>query len=589
MIHRFRPHHWQKALAAIIVLFLIGCRTDHQTVTINPPVLNAAWWKELIIYQIYPRSFSDSDGDGVGDIQGIIDKLDYIQSLGVTGVWLNPVYSSPNADNGYDVSDYRSIMSEFGTMEDFDHLLQGLHQRGIKLIMDIVVNHSSDEHEWFKQSRSSRDNPFRHFYHWWPAEKGKPPYRYSLFDPKGDAWQYDSTTNAYYLHYFSAKQPDLNWSNPRVRKEVFDIMNFWADKGVDGFRLDAFQFVAKDTTFPVLPDGYEKHFIDYYAMQDGIHDYLREMYDQVFSRHDVLSVAEGAGRNFTDAHQLVDADRKELNMAYAFDGVDIPQYGGYDLAQMKAVFTKWDQEFARDGWLSIFLANHDQARMVSRWASDAPEFQSAATKLLNTFILSMRGTPYCYYGDELGMTNIDLDSIGQYQDIAAISSYQKALAEGEDMGLFMEKLNFNSRDNGRTPMQWDTTGEAGFTTGKPWLPVNPNHHTINVVTEERNAQSALNHFKRMTALRHEHPVLVYGDYQLVYANQPTVYAYTRTLANETVLVLLNFSTSPALMMLDQTDPVVSILINNYDRLDFEDNSINLQPYQAVILKLDGSK
>lgn len=549
-------------------------------------VENAQWWKEAIVYQIYPRSFKDSDGDGVGDLKGIIEKLDYIKSLGVTAVWLNPIYTSPNADNGYDVSDYRDIMEEFGTMADFDSLLAGMHQRDIKLVMDIVVNHSSDQHEWFKQSRSSRDNPYRDYYHWWPAEKGKPPYRYSLFDAKGDAWQYDSLTNAYYLHYFAKQQPDLNWSNPKVRQEVYDIMKFWANKGVDGFRLDAFQFAAKDTTYPKFPDGFEKDFIQYYAMQDGLHDYLKEMNEEVFSKYDVMSVAEGAGRNFEDAHKLVDEDRNELNMAYAFEGVDIPKYEGYDLATMKQVFTKWDQEFAEDGWLSIFLANHDQARMVSRWGNDSEAFRSASTKLLNTFILSMRGTPYCYYGDELGMTNIDFDSISQYQDIAAINGYQKALSEGEDMDLFMKRLNFGSRDNGRTPMQWDGSTNAGFTSGTPWLPVNPNYTEINAQVEDTDPYSVLNHFRAMTELRKQNPILVYGSYELLMPEHPTVYAYTRTMDDTRLLVLLNFSKESSTVSLDEGWAASPILINNYNDLDIIDNSLKLKPFQAVILNIN---
>src|SRR5664279_1465413 len=331
------------------------------------------WWKEAVVYQIYPRSFKDSDGDGIGDLKGIISKLDYIKSLGINAVWLNPIYSSPNDDNGYDVSDYRNIMKDFGTMADFDSLINGMHQRGIKLVMDLVVNHSSDEHEWFKQSRSSRTSPYRNYYHWWNAERGKPPPRYSLFDINHDAWRYDSVTNAYYLHYFSRKQPDLNWENPELRKEVYAIMKFWADKGIDGFRLDAFQFAAKDTSFPVFPIGYEKKFQLYYAMGPHLHDYLREMNQEVFSHYNVMSVAEGAGNSFEDAHDLVDADRNELNMAYAFDGVDIAKPEGYSLLHFNEVFTRWDSAFANEGWLSIFLANHDQARLVSRFGNDSPE------------------------------------------------------------------------------------------------------------------------------------------------------------------------------------------------------------------------
>ena len=347
----------------------ISCKSKTTTEVSNnaDSVAGRKWWKEAIVYQIYPRSFKDGDGDGIGDLKGIISKLDYIKSLGINTVWLNPIYSSPNDDNGYDVSDYRNIMKDFGTMADFDSLLTGMHERGIKLVMDLVVNHSSDEHEWFKQSRSSRTNPYRNYYHWWNAERGNPAYRYSLFDINHDAWMYDSTTNAYYLHYFSRKQPDLNWENPKVRSEVYDMMKFWADKGIDGFRLDAFQFAAKDTTFPAFPKGFEKNFSLYYAMQKNLHSYLQEMNKEVFSKYDVMSVAEGAGNSFADAHDMVDSNRHELNMAYAFDGVDIAKPEGYSLLHFKEVFTRWDSAFANNGWLSIFLANHDQARLVSRY------------------------------------------------------------------------------------------------------------------------------------------------------------------------------------------------------------------------------
>jgi len=569
----------------LMVLITVSCVNNKEPKAVT--AISKAWWKEAVVYQIYPRSFKDTNGDGIGDMKGIIEELDYIKSLGINAVWINPIYSSPNADNGYDVSDYRNIMSDFGTMEDFDSLLQGLHDRNIKFIMDLVVNHSSDEHEWFKQSRSSRDNPYRNYYHWWPAEKGKPPYRYSLFDAKGDAWKYDSITNAYYLHYFSQKQPDLNWENPKVRQEVFDIMKFWADKGVDGFRLDAFQFVAKDTTFPKLPDGFEKNFIQYYAMQDGLHDYLKEMNREVLSKYDVMSVAEGAGRNFKEAHELVDEDRHELNMAYAFDGVDLAKPDGYDLIKFKNTFTKWDQEFSKKGWLSIFLANHDQARLVSRFGNDSPEFREVSEKMLNTFILSMRGTPYCYYGDELGMTNIDFDSISQYQDIATINAYKKALSEGKDMKKFMSDLNFSSRDNGRTPMQWDDSKNAGFTSGKPWLPVNDNYKYINVATEDKNPNSILNHFRNMVKLRRENPVLIYGSYQLLQPKHPDIYAYTRTLDDQKMLVLLNFTDHNSSIELPQTRAVQKTLINNYNSVvAIEGEKVTLKPYQAVILSLN---
>lgn len=563
------------------LIFITGCskRSEVQSLTTD----KNEWWKEAIVYQIYPRSFMDSNGDGIGDLNGITSKLDYIKNLGVTAVWLNPVYSSPNRDNGYDVSDYQNIMGEFGTMQDFDAMLKEMHDRNIKVIMDIVVNHSSDEHPWFKQSRSSRDNPYRNYYHWWPREKGTPPYRYSLFDEKGDAWQYDSTTDSYYLHYFSDHQPDLNWSNPKVRDEVNNIMKFWAEKGVDGFRLDAFQFAAKDTTFPKFPDGFEKRFIDYYAMQEGIHEYLRGMNDEVFSKYNVMSVAEGAGRNFQEAHALVDEDRKELNMAYAFDGVDIARYEGYDLVNFKKVFSRWDSAFQDKGWLSIFLANHDQARMVSRFGSDKPEFREAASTMLNTFILTMRGTPYLYYGDELAMTNIYFTDISQFNDIAAINSYKKADAEGQNMTQFMKKLSFESRDNGRTPMQWSAQPNAGFSNTKPWLPVNPNFEEINADAQIKNENSPLNYFKKLTALRKSNPVLVYGSYELLIPSHPEVYAYKRTLENKVMIVVMNFSKNSETLELPEIATTNKLVLTNYDSVQRNTNTLVLKPYQAVIL------
>ncbi len=548
--------------------------------------MDKKWWKESIIYQIYPRSFKDTNGDGVGDLQGIIEKLDYIKSLGVTAVWLNPIYSSPNDDNGYDVSDYREIMSDFGTMEDFDLMLSEMHKREIKLIMDVVVNHSSDEHEWFKQARGSRNNKYRDYYHWWPAEKGKPNHRYSLFDEMGDAWKYDSLTDSYYLHYFSVKQPDLNWENPQLRQEVYDIMKFWADKGVDGFRLDAFQFAAKDTSFPPFPDDLDKNFVQYYAMQGDIHKYLQEMNTEVFSKYDVMSVAEGAGRNFEDAHHLVDEDRHELNMAYAFEGVDIAKPEGFTLTQFKEVFSRWDNEFAEKGWLSIFLANHDQARLVSRFGNDSPLHRAASAKMLNTFVLSMRGTPYCYYGDELGMTNIGFETIEQYKDISAINGYKKVVNDGGDVAKYMKNLKFASRDNGRTPMQWDDGVNASFTSGTPWLPVNENYKEINVASAEKDPASVLNHFRKMTQLRKGNAVLVYGQYALLAPDHKDIYAYTRELGNKRVLVLLNFADHDSSIELTEISSIAETLINNFEEVYKSQNSITLKPYQAIIFALD---
>jgi oligo-1,6-glucosidase len=547
------------------------------------------WWKESIVYQIYPRSFKDSDGDGVGDLRGIISKLDYIKSLGVTAIWLNPIYTSPNDDNGYDVSDYKNIMKEFGTMQEFDELLQVMHQRGIKLIMDMVLNHSSDEHEWFKQSRSSRDNKYRNYYHWWPAEKGKPPYRYSLFDVNHDAWMYDEKTNSYYLHYFSRKQPDLNWENPELRKEVFEIMNFWAKKGVDGFRLDAFQFVAKDPTYPEFPKGWEKNFIQYYAMQDPIHTYLKEMNEEVFSKYDVMSVAEGAGRNFEDAHNLVDADRKELNMAYAFDAVDIGKKKGYSLLKLKKTFTKWDSAFAKKGWLSIFLANHDVARMVSRYGNDSPKYRVVSSKMLSTLIMTLRGTPYYYNGDEIGMTNGDFKKKEDFNDVAALNEFKYVEQNGGDLQKFLEYTIDNNRDNGRTPMQWDDTKNAGFSTGNPWLKVTFNYQSINVSAEEKNNNSCLNYFKKLTTLRNNNKdIWVYGTYTILDKDNPDVFTYTRESNGKKMLVLLNFSKETKNANLQLKNKIQKAILCNYETIskdNIKENTINLRPYEAVIYSL----
>ena len=546
------------------------------------------WWKEGIVYQIYPRSYKDTSGNGVGDLRGIIQKLDYIKSLGVTMVWLNPIYESPNDDNGYDISDYRAIMKEFGSMEDFDELLEGLHKRGMKFIMDVVVNHSSDEHEWFQQSRSSRDNSYRDYYHWWPAEKGKPNHRWSFFDENSDAWKYDEQTDAYYLHYFSQKQPDLNWENPKVRQEVYDIMKFWADKGVDGFRLDAFQYVSKDITFPPFPEGYDvdvPSVIEYHGMGPHIHTYLKEMNEQVLSKYDVFAVSEGVGSTLQDAHDLVDKDRNELQMAYHFEATDmVTTLEKCTLAQFKESFTKWDKSFAEKGWIAIYLSNHDQSRFINRYGSDKPAFKDYSAKLLNTFILSMRGTPYTYYGDELGMTNIGFTKIEQYKDIAAINGYKKAASDGEDLDHYLKKLNLLSRDNGRTPMQWDATKNAGFSNETPWLPVHKNHTTVNVATQENDQNSVLNHFRKMVALRKDNLLLVYGNYEIIQEEHPTIYAYSRTLDDEQMKILLNFSESTSKINLLDLGLYKEVLINNYNELLIDKNTITLQPYQAVVLK-----
>jgi oligo-1,6-glucosidase len=473
-------------------------------------------------------------------------------------------------------------LKEFGTMADFDELLNAMHVRGIKLVMDFVFNHSSDEHEWFKQSRSSRTSPYRNYYHWWNAENGKPPYRYSLFDINHDAWKYDSATNAYYLHYFSRKQPDLNWENPALRQELYSIMKFWAEKGIDGFRLDAFQFAAKDTTFPAFPKNFEDHFTRWYAMQGNLHGYLQEMNKEVLSRYNVMSVAEGAGNSFEDAHNLVDANRNELNMAYPFDGVDIPRRGGYSLLHFKEVFSRWDSAFAEKGWLAIFLANHDQARLVSRFGNDSPAFRDPSAKMLATFLMTMRGTPFYYFGDELGMSNAGFSRIEDYRDMQTLNEYRHLKAKGPVPDKFMKEIQFSSRDNGRTPFQWDNSPNAGFTSGAPWINVNKNFTTINAAAEEKDPNSVLNYFRKVVQLRKDNLVLVYGKYTLIDKNNPDVYAYTRELDGKKFLIMLNFKSKTSTLKSDLDITHAKLLLDNYSG---PTKSKTLKAYEAVVYEL----
>ncbi|WP_163712767.1 glycoside hydrolase family 13 protein [Mangrovibacterium lignilyticum] len=558
------------------------------------------WWKEAVVYQIYPRSFKDTDGDGVGDLKGIIEKLDYIKSLGIDVVWLNPIYGSPNDDNGYDISDYQDIMAEFGNMADFDVMLQGMHDRGIKLVMDLVVNHSSDEHRWFQESRTSRDNAYRDYYHWWPAEKGKPAKRVSFFDVNNDAWLYDSTTNAYYLHYFSRKQPDLNWENPKLREEIYSMMRFWFDKGIDGFRMDVIPFISKDTTFPEitpeeLNEKYHGDWAFFYGHGPHIHDYMQEMNREVLSKYDIMTVGEGAGTVLDDALLYTDPDRHELNMFYHFEGVSIGYLpgkfkvmdpDGYKLTEFKDVYSKWDSVFAEKGWGTVYLGNHDQPRMVSRWGNDAPEYRAPSSKMLTTFLLSMRATPYYYFGDELGMSNIKFDSIGDYKDIETLTHYKFLQNTGGDIAEFIESQKISARDNGRTPFQWDNTKNAGFTDGTPWIKVNSNYATVNVETEEIDPNSCLNYFRKMVKTRKDNPVLIYGKYHLLDKDNPNIYAYTRELNGATLLVVLNFTDENQVWDLPKGENLGGVLINNYNDLAIADGSFKLRPYQAIITELE---
>ncbi|SFI29617.1 glycoside hydrolase family 13 protein [Halpernia frigidisoli] len=558
--------------------------------------IDRKWWKEAVVYQIYPRSFKDTNGDGVGDLKGIISKLDYIKSLGINAIWLNPIFESPNADNGYDISDYQSIMKQFGTMDDFNTLLKDAHQKDLKIILDLVVNHSSDEHKWFQESRKSRDNPYRDYYHWWPAEKGKPAFRPGAFEADGSGWRYDKTTNSYYLHYFNFKQPDLNWENPKVRQEIYSMMRFWLDKGIDGFRMDVIPFISKDTNFPVitqadLDKNYHGRWDVYMGEGPHLHDYLKEMNKEVLSKYpNAMSLAEGAGMLKSTALNFVDPARHELNMGYHFEGTNlgyVPRYfkksGPYKLTDFKKIYTDWDAVYKEKGWGTTYLGNHDQPRMVSRWGNDSEQFRAPSSKMLTTFLLSMTGTPYYYYGDELGMTNIKFDKIEDYRDIEVFAEYDKVKNAGGDLKEFIENQKTGgARDNGRTPMQWNEKENAGFTTGTPWLKVNANKSEINVLDEEKNPNSTLNYFKKMTKTRRENLALIYGKYTLVDEPNEQIYAYTKELDGKKLLVVLNFSDKEAKLNSDLDLKNAKILIENYPS---DNKTGTFQPYEAVIYQL----
>ena len=554
--------------------------------------IHKKWWKEKVVYQLYPRSFKDANGDGIGDLKGIIEKLDYIQNLGIDVVWLNPVYESPNDDMGYDISDFRSIMKEFGSMEDFEMLVKGLHDRGIKLIMDLVVNHTSDEHRWFKESRKSKDNPYRNYYHWWDAEKGKPPYRWSIFDKESNAWKYDAATNSYYFHIFSEKQPDLNWENPEVRYEVYDMMKFWLEKGIDGFRMDVIACISKDTTFPQMPSNMPVgEWFPYYAHGPHLHEYLQEMNREVFSKYDCMNVGEMSFITTDNALLFVDEDRQELQTFYHFDhtGVGVSKENfmyaddsNWDLVSWKNIFYKWDQVFETKGWGTIYLGNHDMSRMVSRFGNDSEKYRSISAKMLHTFILSMRATPYIYYGDEIGMTNTNHTNIENYQDLYTINYYNGLKQKGEDHEGFLKSHAKISRDNARTPMQWDHQTQAGFSNVKPWLAVNANYKDINVAEQESNPNSVLHYFRKMVGLRKSNETLIYGKFDLVDSTNEQLFAFTRHLGNEILLVVLNFSDSPAVLITTIPFSNSTILISNIEHPQIDHS---FKPYAAVIYKI----
>ncbi len=513
------------------------------------------WWKECVVYQIYPRSFCDSNGDGIGDLRGIIEKLDYLRELGVDVVWLSPVYKSPNDDNGYDISDYRAIMDEFGALADWEEMLAGMHARGIKLLMDLVVNHTSDEHPWFREARKSKDNPYRDYYIWRPGRDGREPNNWSsIFH--GSAWQFDPGTGEYYLHLFSRKQPDLNWENPKVRAEIYEMMHWWLKKGIDGFRMDVINFISKAPGLPDAPvtapgDRYQFGG-QYFINGPRLFEFLGEMKREVLSKYDILTVGETPWVTPEYAIQLVNEQRGYLSMLFQFEHMDLDTdliHSGstgwgikhWSLLDLKRVATRWQKGLEGQGWNSQYLSNHDQPRPVSRFGDDG-RYRVESAKLLGTFNHMLQGTPYIYQGEEIGMTNVAFSSIAEYRDIDALNLYREAVQEkGADPQAVLAYLHARSRDNARTPVQWDPGPQAGFTSGTPWIGVNPNYPQVNVQQALADPDSIFHYYQKLIRLRKTHPVIVYGRYDLLLPDHAQIYAFTRTLEADCLLVILNFS------------------------------------------------
>ena len=554
--------------------------------------MNKTWWKEAVIYQIYPRSFMDSNGDGIGDLQGIVSRLDYLKYLGIDVIWLSPVYQSPNDDNGYDISDYQAIMDEFGTMEDFDELLAKAHDRGIRIVMDLVVNHTSDEHKWFLESKKSKDNPYRDYYIWREGQNEQaPPNNWgSCFG--GSAWQYDEATSMYYLHLFSKKQPDLNWDNKEVRQSVYDMMTWWCEKGIDGFRMDVISMISKTSEMPDgKAEGLYGDFGPYCIHGPNVHKYLQEMNETVLSKYDIMTVGETAGVTTELAKQYAGEDARELNMVFQFEHVEgNGKYGKWTdqkmpLTMLKKTLSRWQRELHGKAWNSLFWDNHDQPRAVSRFGDDRPMFREISAKMLATCLHMLQGTPYIYQGEELGMTNYPFQSPDDFRDIESINAYSQWCANGPlSHEEFWPCITAKSRDNARTPMQWDDTENAGFTTGTPWISVNPNYKEINAKAETSDPDSVFHYYKKLIALRRENPVMIYGSYEPLLEDSEELFVYTRTLDLEKLLTVCNFSDKEASFTIPYEFVGAGCLISNPENT-YDKAEITLRPYEAFVLKI----
>ncbi len=530
------------------------------------------WWHNAVVYQIYPRSFYDSNDDGIGDINGIREKLPYLEKLGISVIWLSPVYCSPNDDNGYDISDYYDISPDFGTLNDMKALINEAKAHNIKIIMDLVVNHTSDEHKWFIEAKSSKDNKYRDYYIWRSGDKNTPPNDLkSCFG--GSAWEYDATTNEFYLHFFSKKQPDLNWKNPQMRQDIWDMMNYWIDLGIGGFRMDVIDLIGKEVDLKIKENG------------PKLHEYIQEMYENTLKDKDLLTVGECWGANPDIAKLFSAEDRHELSMVFQFEHIMLDQNGGdkwnlkpLDLLELKRVFTKWQTELKNDGWNSLFWDNHDLPRIVSRWGNDK-KYRVESAKMLAILLHGMKGTPYIYQGEEIGMTNIDFNSIEDFADIEAINAYKERISLGYDEKNVLNSLRAKARDNARTPMQWNDETNAGFTKGNPWYRVNSNYTQINVKQALADKNSIFYCYQKLIQMRKENPIMVYGDYELLLPEDKNIYAYKRTYQNKTWLIICNFYEHNVEFSLNGTG---KILISNYENSCTDLTKGKLRPYEAII-------
>ena len=538
------------------------------------------WWHSSVVYQIYPRSFKDSNGDGIGDINGIREKLDYLKELGIDVIWLSPVYKSPNDDNGYDISDYCDIMDEFGTMEDMDNLLKEANERGIKILMDLVVNHTSDEHKWFIEAKKSKDNEYRDYYIWRDKVEGHEPNELgSCFS--GSAWQYDETTGQYYLHLFSKKQPDLNWENEKVRNEVYKMMNFWVDKGIGGFRMDVIDLIGKVPDEMITGNG------------PKLHEYLQEMNKAALEGKDLLTVGETWGAIPDVAKLYSNPGRKELSMVFQFEHIGLDQIEGkekwdvksLELLDLKKVLSKWQTELEGQGWNSLFWNNHDLPRIVSRWGNDK-EYRIESAKMLATLLHGMKGTPYIYQGEELGMTNVRFDDINEYNDIESLNMYKDRISKGYTHEEIMESIYAKGRDNARTPMQWDDSENAGFTTGTPWLAVNKNYDKINAKQCLQDENSIFNHYKKLIDIRKNNDTIIYGDYKLLCEDDENIFAYVRELNGDKILVVCNFYDKDVEFKFDGDFNYSKVLLSNYNDSSKMIEKLKLRPYEAVMYRFN---